>query len=112
MSQLTDLLAKMVRTARKEKHLSQEALAERVGVCKRTIIDIENSTGNPKFEVLYALVHELNLPVYQIFYPGSVQSHELKDVLMEELNRCSEQELKIMLTVLRGLRSAMQEDQI
>lgn len=50
MNQSTNTLGYFVRAARKRKHLSQEALAERVGVCKRTIIDIESNAGNPKFE--------------------------------------------------------------
>ncbi len=61
MNQSISALGDAVRETRKNKHLSQEALAEKIGVCKRTIIDIEKNTGNPKFEILYTLVqHCLN----------------------------------------------------
>lgn len=56
MNQIVNVLGNIVRETRKSKNMSQEALAERIGVCKRTIIDIENNTGNPKFEILYPLV--------------------------------------------------------
>ena len=46
MNTTQENLGDVVRTARKGKNLSQEALAERIGACKRTIIDIENNTGN------------------------------------------------------------------
>lgn len=69
MSYNREILGDVVRTTRKSRQLSQEALAERIGVCKRTIIDIENNTGNPKFEILYPLVRELDLPLHQVFYP-------------------------------------------
>lgn len=108
MSQSVDMLGKAVRTARKNKHLSQEALAERIGVCKRTIIDIENNTGNPKFEILYALVHELDLPIHQVFYPDVSENLEIKSKLMQELDHCSEREMKIILFMVQSLRSALQ----
>lgn len=108
MSQSVDMLGKAVRTARKNKHLSQEALAERIGVCKRTIIDIENNTGNPKFEILYALVHELDLPIHQVFYPDVSENLEIKSMLMQELDHCSEREMKIILSMVQSLRSALQ----
>lgn len=107
MSQSVEMLGKAVRTARKNKHLSQEALAERIGVCKRTIIDIENNTGNPKFEILYALVHELDLPIHQVFYPDVSENLELKSKLMQELDSCTEYELKIILPMVQSLKSAL-----
>lgn len=41
MNQSISALGSVVRATRKSKNLSQEALAEKLGVCKRTIIDIE-----------------------------------------------------------------------
>ena len=58
MNQSVSALGSVVRATRKSKNLSQEALAEKLGVCKRTIIDIEKNTGNPKFELLCMLVRE------------------------------------------------------
>ena len=80
MNQLISVLGNAVHTARENRHLSQEALAERIGVCKRTIIDIENNTGNPKFEISYMLVRELNLQLYQIFYPKATENLEVRNI--------------------------------
>ena len=107
MSKSIDMLGKAVRTARKNKHLSQEALAERIGVCKRTIIDIENNTGNPKFEILYALVRELDLPLQQVFYSDVSENPELKRALMQELDNCSEREMKVIIALVQTLRSSL-----
>lgn len=92
----------MVRTTRKSRHLSQEALAERIGVCKRSIIDIESNTRNPKFEILFPLVRELDLPLYQVFYPEVEENSELKNVLMQEVSSCSEYEMRVILSVAIG----------
>ncbi|MFR8246787.1 MAG: helix-turn-helix transcriptional regulator [Roseburia sp.] len=45
-------MRRVVRAAREEAHLSQAALAEQIGCDERTIPNIENDRGNPKFEVL------------------------------------------------------------
>ena len=93
MNQLVSALGEAVRSTRKSKNLSQEALAEKIGVCKRTIIDIEKNTGNPKFEILCMLVRELDLPLYQVFYPEMEENLEIKNVLIKELSDCSDYEM-------------------
>lgn len=110
MNQSIKTLGDIVRATRKSKHLSQEALAERIGVCKRTIIDIENNAGNPKFEILYPLVRELELPLYQIFYPEVSENFELKNMLMQELDNCSEYEMRIVLSLVKSLRQVLREE--
>ncbi len=107
MNQSISVLGSVVRKLRKEKHLSQEALAEKIGVCKRTIIDIENCTGNPKFEILCKLVRELDLPIYQVFYPEVSENEKMQKVLIEEIKTCTESEMKFILSVIKGLRYDM-----
>jgi len=103
-------LGDFVRKTRKNKHLSQEALAEKIGVCKRTIIDIEKNTGNPKFEILCTLVRELDLPLYQVFYPELDGNLELRYMLTKELNDCSDYEMKIILSVVKSLRYCLKSE--
>lgn len=110
MNHNREILGDVVRTTRKSRHLSQEALAERIGVCKRTIIDIESNTGNPKFEVLFPLVRELDLPLYQVFYPEVEENSELKNVLMQEVSSCSEYEMRVILSVVKSLRGTLREE--
>ncbi len=107
MNQSVNALGNAVRETRKSKHLSQEALAERIGVCKRTIIDIEKNTGNPKFEVLCTLVRELGLPLYQVFYPEAEKNLELRNMLIQELSDCSEYEMRVILSVVKSLRNTL-----
>ena len=107
MNPSVSALGSAVRTTRKNKNLSQEALAERIGVCKRTIIDIENNAGNPKFEVLCPLVRELDLPLYQVFYPEIPEDKEIKSMLLKELSDCSNYEMKIILSMVKNLRYSL-----
>lgn len=110
MNHNREILGDVVRTTRKSRHLSQEALAERIGVCKRTIIDIESNTGNPKFEILFPLVRELDLPLYQVFYPEVEENSELKNVLMQEVSSCSEYEMRVILSVVKSLMGTLREE--
>lgn len=110
MNQSINALGNAVRSTRKNKHLSQEALAERIGVCKRTIIDIENFTGNPKFEILCPLVRELDLPLYQVFYPEKSVNPELKDMLIKEVSDCSDYEMRVILSVVKNLKDTLRDE--
>lgn len=109
MNQSIKALGSVVRKSRKDKHLSQEALADKIGVCKRTIIEIENSSGNPKFEILCKLVRELDLPIYQVFYPEVFVNLDLQELLAEEIKTCTESEMKVILSVIRGLRDELRD---
>lgn len=110
MNQSVRALGNVVRATRKSKNLSQEALAEKLGVCKRTIVDIENSTGNPKFELLCMLVRELDLPLYEVFYPEMSDYSEMKNVLIKELGDCSDYEMRIILSVVKNLRYTLKNN--
>lgn len=111
MNQSVSALGSLVRATRKRKNLSQEALAEKLGVCKRTIMDIEKNTGNPKFELLCMLVRELDLPLYEVFYPEVSDDSEMKNILIKELSDCSGDEMRIILSVVKSLRYTLKNEE-
>ncbi len=57
------LLGDAVKEERLRRNLSQNALAEMVHVSLRTISDIENYNGNPRFENLYFLKYIFTVSV-------------------------------------------------
>ena len=59
MNNPLDLFAWKLRTERKRQHLTQKALAERLHMSVRTIIEIEKCKSNPKFETVALLAKEL-----------------------------------------------------
>ncbi len=75
-------------------------------------MDIEKSTGNPKFELLCMLVQELDLPLYQVFYPEMTESSEMKNVLMKELSDCSDYEMKVIVSVVKSLRDTLKSGDV
>ncbi len=83
--------------------MSQASLAEKLGIDVRTIINIENFRGNPKFEVLYPLVTTLRIPADRIFYPETDSTGNSKQQLFWELHSLSEKEALELLPVIRCL---------
>ena len=54
MQEMRENLGKVFRDARKRKGMTQEELAEQIGVQTRMILEIENGRGNPRFDNLFA----------------------------------------------------------
>lgn len=94
-------LGTVIRDAREGQGLSQAALAEKLGIDVRTIINIENFRGNPKFEILYPLITTLRIPADRIFYPGTDALGNVKQQLLWELLGCNEAEAKALLPAVR-----------
>ena len=109
MTSSTITLGDLVREKRKNRYMSQAQLAEQIGVCKRTIIDIETNIGNPKFDVMYRLFRELDIPLDQIFYPDIPKNFEEKNMLMQELKGCSEHEISIILPMVTNMKQILRD---
>ena len=82
MNNPLDLFAWKLRTERKRQHLTQKALAERLHMSVRTIIEIEKCKSNPKFETVALLAKELNISldaemcIRDSFYPPEPSSRK------------------------------------
>jgi DNA-binding XRE family transcriptional regulator len=93
-------LATVVRTAREELGLSQAALAEQIGCDTRTILNIENNRGNPKFEILCQIISYLQISADKIFYPEISQTGVHKQQLLLKVQTCNETEAEYLLPMV------------
>ena len=64
-----DSFAAALRAARAKQHLTQRALAEKLHMSVRTIIEIERGRSNPRFETVALLAKELNISLDAILFP-------------------------------------------
>ena len=87
-------LGKVVRIARKRKRITQDYLAERVGVQPRTILKIENGRGNPRFENLFVMVRLLDIAPNDIFNYDCGLTQDTEQ-LFQELSSFSEEEQRM-----------------
>ena len=80
-----------------------------VHVSLRTISDIENYNGNPRFENLCLLASFLNLPIETIINGEAEPMDSTMKQIIAELNHCSNETKRLALGILRGLLSAISE---
>jgi len=98
----------VMRKSREDKGITQAALAEKIEVSLRTIIAIENGKRNPTFEVLYRLIHALDVPADLIFRPDDMpNTPEQEQFICEYLNATDEEQrtaMSVVRSVWRELR--------
>ncbi len=99
---MNDSLGKVVRKARLARGLTQEQLAELIGIDQRTILNIENHKGNPKFELLFPLVRTLKIDPSEIFYPELQDNKPSLRQLQALLADCSEDEAQDLLALCQS----------
>ena len=101
MQDYNQALAKAVKDARTKRGLSQEKLAEILNLDSRTILNIEAGRGNPKFEILVALITYLKIPTESIFYPEADNPNQNLQKLLAVLYDCSDLDIELLLPMIQ-----------
>jgi len=96
------LLGNAIRQARIDKGLSQEYLAEKIGVTPTHIKHIESGHRMPSVSILYSLVRELYISIDNVFFDES-GNEQIKriDIL---LKTCTEDQLKLIEDVILSIK--------
>ncbi len=101
MDKIKQNLGVVIREAREKAGLTQSELSEALGLGDKTILNIENFRGNPKFDSLYPLVNFLKIPGDKLFYPEITENEPNKKQLLIEITACTDQEAAELLRVFR-----------
>ena len=109
MPDYSNTLGDAVRRARMKLDLTQSEVAESIDVDVRTVLNIENSKGNPKMEVLYPLVRVLKIDAKEIFYPEIQRESPSISQLRLLIEDCSEEEAATMIPVLKSVLAALRD---
>ena len=64
------LIGSRLRQLREQKHMSQGDIEERIGLLRCYISRVENGHTVPSLETLERFAAVLDVPLYQLFYPG------------------------------------------
>ena len=104
-------IGSIMRDARKAKGWSQEELAEYIGVAKKTILAVENNKRFPSFDVLWKLVHALDISSDLILCPDRVPLTGELDQLINELRACNDREQRFVIETIQGLLRALRHDE-
>ena len=78
MQDYTKSLGNAVKKARDNLGYTQARVAELADIDVRTVLNIENFKGNPKFEVLYPLIRAVHIDAQTVFYLEQRKQSPLK----------------------------------
>lgn len=102
MSNAKDTLGATIRDARNSLELTQEHLAQRLGISKRYIIMLECSRKKPSYQLLCRIIRELNIMPDLIFYPEKPSKDSRIEDLVRMLHNCDERSMKIIRATVKA----------
>lgn len=110
MSMDRKALGAAIKAARLENKLTQEKLAEIIGIVPSHVKQIEAGSRSPSVEVLYKLARVLNFSVDDIFFPGKQEDRELLYKIERSLQECSVHELKVVYSTISALKDKKDDE--
>lgn len=104
MQTAKELLGMRVREVRKLRGLSQEKLAEKVGVDPKQISRIEGGKSAPSFETLEAIARSLQVEMKDILdFQHLVAEKSIEDQALKLLGLMDESTKRVAIRILRAL---------
>jgi DNA-binding XRE family transcriptional regulator len=93
----------IIKDARIVAGMTQDALAEQVGVTPRYIMAIENENKHPSMQVLFKIIRTLKISADTIFYPEIQHTDREKEQIIHMIQLCSDKEIKIAAATVKAL---------
>lgn len=104
MKSVKKLLGEKIRKLRKEKGLTQEQLAELVGVEPRHISRVEGGYSSPSVERLAVMADVLEVPIKELFNFMQLSDSEIRLRELEtSIKGMSEEYQKIVFKIVRAM---------
>lgn len=79
-------LGQRIQKLRKDKKITQEQLAEMVGIDPKNISRIEKGNNYPTAENLTSIAKALNVDIYELFVFNSIPLEQMKEEIINSLN--------------------------
>lgn len=79
-------LGQRIQKLRKDKKITQEQLAEMVGIDPKNISRIEKGNNYPTAENLTSIAKALNVDIYELFVFNSIPFEQMKEEIINSLN--------------------------
>ncbi|MBQ8459048.1 helix-turn-helix transcriptional regulator [bacterium] len=87
MDNVKELLGKRIRELRKARKLTQEELAEKIGIGTPNISYFETGKFSPAIETLQKIAQALNVEIYELYMFQPLKStQEIKQELINKMN--------------------------
>ena len=107
MQDYKQALGNAVKRARTNMDMTQIEVADAADIDVRTVLNIENSRGNPKLEVLFPLVRVLNIDSREIFNPELQRESKELYRLRQMIASCTDEEAAVLVGVVESVLTAL-----
>ena len=107
MHEFSRHLGDTVKRARGKLNMTQSDVAASANIDVRTVLNIENYKDNPKMEVLYPLVRQLNIDPNELFYPELQRNSPALNQLRLLVEQCNEDEATSLIPIFQSVLSAL-----
>lgn len=92
-----------IKTARISKRLSQEKLAEMLGITPTHLKHIESENRKPSIDVLFNIVQILHISLDDLLLGKDIQKSEIYRQTELLLQQCTEKELNIVSDIIKSI---------
>jgi len=99
------LIGLHIRELRRARDLSQEALAEKVGISSKYVSSIERGKENPTLDTVIGLAKALNVDILELFnfsHEGKSKK-DLKEFIVSQIKGSDEDRLKITAKIVKAI---------
>lgn len=102
MSDCSRVLGDVIKKAREKTGLSQIEAGRAIGIDNRTILNIENYRGNPRFCNIYPIIRFFKIDPRLIFYPELHEESPALSKLQALISECTEEEATAVYPVVQS----------
>ena len=104
MQKTTSKLGIAIKTAHKEKGLTQMELSEELGITPRYLQAIENENRTPSYDLFFRILSYLDIPLDNIFHTSeSNTTPEQAQLLYLIQYKCTEGDISVLLSTAKAL---------
>lgn len=99
------LIAKRIKDARKLSGLTQEQLAEKIGISTNAIAKLENNLMTASLQTLVNIVNVLNIDMNTLFLPNENPTQSsLNEYLINHIQGLSTKDKEFLIYIINGLQ--------
>ena len=99
------LIAKRIKDARKLSGLTQEQLAEKIGISTNAIAKLENNLMTASLQTLVNIVNVLNIDMNTLFLPTADHTQSsLNEYLINHIQGLSTKDKEFLIYIINGLQ--------
>ena len=109
MHNVPETLGDVIKSARQRTGITMGALAEEVGASERYLYRIENENKKPSFDILFRLIHALDISPDSIFYPEKGSIDNELEYLTRSLYNCDARSMAIIKATIRAALESQKE---